>query len=142
MPTIKYHTAPARKVAAELAVNLADLDRLRQETRTTLLAGKVATDGVVNPTGECKDVAVRFTCTIEEAALLCDVLRSYDKASGDRPTRVLIRDDPESPWRAVPPAENLTYVDSKTHKVRLNPRVFPVDGTEIVPMPTRPVEWK
>jgi len=142
VPTITYHTAPARQTTAELAVNLADLDRLRQETRTTLLAGKLATDGVVNPTDMVRDLAVRFVCTIEEAALLCDVLRSYDKSSGDRPTKVLIRDDADSPWRQVPNDVNLTYVNSKTHKVRLNPRVFPVDGTEIVPLSTKPVEWK
>lgn len=141
MPTLQYKTED-RKTAAELAVNLADLDRLRTETRAALLAGKVATDGVVNPTGLARDIAVRFTCDTVEAALLCDLLRSYDRVAGDRPTKVLVRDCPESPWRKVAEEVQLTYVDSTTYLTRLNPKVFPVTPGEIVPLQTGVIEWR
>lgn len=140
--TVTYHTEPPRPTTAELAVNLADLDRLREDTRHTLLAGKLATDSLVRPTPDARDVAVRFTCDTTEAALLCDLMRSYDKSGGDRPTRVLIRADADSPWRKVPDNENLTYVDSKAYLTRLNPRLFPIEPDEIDAPLIRPIDWK
>lgn len=74
------------------------------------------------PGGEGEyEVAVGFTCSLRDASILVDVLRSEDRKMGDPPTRVYIYKRPVG-WKRLPKDAVLTVImDAKVH---LNPKVF------------------
>lgn len=145
MPRLIVKSQPAPATAdqpqrkEQLAIHLADLDRLDQSTVKTLLAGRVSVDGVVKVDVERpKELAVRFVCDLLTAATICQVIRGYDRLAGDSPTRLYVRNDVDDEWRQVPGTMPLLRQLPDGTAV-LEPSLFAPIPQGVVPLPTKMV---
>jgi hypothetical protein len=89
----------------DLAINLADLDRLEPEHKAHLLKDKLSPKLIVVDMNDPKEVALAFKCGLLSAAMVCDIIRIQDWKAGDYPTRVYIRRDRSNPnamWSKIP----------------------------------------
>lgn len=119
-----HATQPVERLE-QLAVSLQDLARLDPLLRAKLLKGRL--EAAFDPflAEHAKDsVAVLLPVPLLTAAAVCDMLRSWDRELGDRPTRLWLRPRPEASWRRLPSHVVLTAIKDGT--VILNPRWFSV----------------
>ena len=117
-----------------LAIRLDDVDKLPPEVRVGLLAGRLDLDKIlrVGQGERAEDIpAVEFTCPLLEAALVCDMVRSYNRKVGDSPSEVYLhRGNDQSRYVRVIYADTLTVVVAG--KPALNPKLFPKDRIQVV----------
>lgn len=123
-------------MAVRLSINLFDLDRIAPEMRGPMLAGKLDLTKDVRA-GEGKsderadERAVVFTCSLLEAAIIIDTLRSHDRQVGDFPTRAYLQR--REAWNRIPSEAVLTVV--RNGKCKLNPTWFPIEVSAAKPSP-------
>ena len=131
-------TLPSKNDTTEvrLAINLFDLhDRVPVVMRQKLLAGRLDLkrhiDMRFDRAKEADEAAVVFVCPLLEAAIICDWIRSNDRASGDYPTRLYIKR--KVSWTRIPSYVILTEVGDDG-KCRLNPEEFSGFSGSILPL--------
>jgi len=123
-------------MSIELAINLWDLDRTPVEVKKQLLSGALDLSSAIRVGAGEEDSAVMFICGLRKAALICDMLRSYDRSVNDPLARVYInRTYPLGEWVSVPSTVPLTIVHTLDNRkdLLLNPRVFPTEHRLIPP---------
>lgn len=123
-------------MSEKLAINLYDLDRLPPEMRIKLLKGRLDLNKeniidyeytTTNINGEKEkrvEKGSQFTCDLLAAALVCDIIRSYDRSVGDIETRIYLNKG-DGIWTKL--SKNAILVVSGGKK--LNPKYFDVPET-------------
>lgn len=114
-----------------LACNLYDLDRVPASMRAIVAARLDKTKPIDMGWDRKSDteVAVAFNCDLLSAAILCDKLRSDDRAAGDSPTRLYLF---KKAWTRVASHIVLTEL-LPDGSCRLSPEVF-VQEVEAAPI--------
>lgn len=110
-----------------LAINVDDLDRLDDHTKLKLVAHLEVTPQEylkIDKDRAEPEAALAFDCQLLQAALMCDMLRHYDRKAGDKPTRVYAFK--AKVWTRVPTNVTLTRVRHEGAKPELNPLFWDV----------------
>ena len=108
-----------------LAVNLYDLDRVAPSLRASLVAPRLDLTKPIDMGWDRKsddETAVVFNCDLLSAAIICDTLRSHDRAAGDSPTRVYLF---KKVWTRV--ASHVVLTELVDGRCQLSPDVFVVE---------------
>ena len=109
----------------QLAINLADLDRLGPTARQKVAKHLNPKAPVRIDPDDLEEVAVPFVGDLLSAACICDILRSHDREAGDVPTRVYAKNG--GGWESI--RGNVALVIMQQGVATLNPLVFPgADG--------------
>lgn len=113
-----------------LALNIYDLDRIPDEVRPGLVSRHLAKKAIHIPTELGDEIGIELVCPLLDAACICDMLRSRDRASNSIPTRIyLFRER----WVRVQAGAYLSVLVGD--KVVLNPKVFDVERVIAEPIP-------
>lgn len=108
-----------------LAVNIYDLDRVNPTLRASLVAPRLDLTKPVDMSWDRKsddETAVAFSCDLLSAAIICDTLRSHDRAAGDSPTRIYLF---KKSWTRV--ASHVVLTEMVDRVCQLSPDVFVVE---------------
>ena len=114
-----------------------DLDRLAPQLRSSVVAPRLDLTKPIDMSYDRKnetEVAVQFSCDLLSAAIICDTLRSHDRAAGDTPTRLYLF---KKAWTRIASHVVLTTQDDDG-RCRLSHEVFP-QSVEPAPV-TRPTD--
>ena len=114
-------------IEPRLSINLFDIDRVDQLVRDILLGGKLKLDAIWVDRSRVDETAVEFTCPIQQAAAICDIIRSHDREAGDHPTRVYVFRS--SAWSKLPSTALVAEMFKEPEKV------------ESVPLATKAIQW-
>lgn len=116
----------------QVAINLFDLERIDTAVRNSLLIGRLDPISSFDvDTGRKSDVAVKFSSDQEllPCCCICDIIRSTQRAEGDRVLRVYVSIDYGESWKLVGSNDLLTLADQadkdSENPIRLNPDIFP-----------------
>ncbi len=107
-----------------LAISLSDLMRLPPDMVTKLVKDRLDLSRTVAGGSEA-DPAIVFQCPLLDAAMVCNIVRSQDKSTGDQPCRVYLnKNSSTNGWQPIRnDTELVVVVDSV---VELNPLLFDV----------------
>lgn len=131
-----------RKERSEtLAINLFDAEKLHPLILGKLLKGKVdLTKPIWLDRNDEKETIILFVCSLLEAALIVDMLRSEDRRMERSITRCYLRRKEVGKWYKLTEDTILTRVGDDGHSI-LFPGMFPVmeDGGITIPYEPLPV---
>jgi hypothetical protein len=104
-----------------LGINIFDIDRIDSVMREMMrLTEKIDRTPIRFDPSRMDEGGVAFSCSLLDAACLCDVIRSHDRRAGDFPTRVYVF---RKAWSKLPSHAVLTRV-REDGKCVLNPEWF------------------
>lgn len=109
-----------------LAISLEDLDRLVIEIYQKAIVPNVSP----KPIKLDGYVILEFSCSLLQAALICDKIRSDDRAMGDAPTSVFI--SKKEVWQKLSTNAILTRVVNG--RAELNPMYFNHEKADAIPL--------
>jgi hypothetical protein len=115
-----------------LGIWFADVEKLPPQMRLEILPHLDLTRILRVGQGEKNEEqpALAFKCPLLQAALICDLIRSHDRAVGARPSEIYLnRSGEETAWRRVVYSMALTVMVNG--KAMLNPELFV--GVNVVP---------
>lgn len=117
MPTI-----PPKDDTQRLAIGLEDVERLDPVLRGRLLQGKVDLTKAIRVGLDRVDAlpALEFTCDLLVSAIVCDLIRIYNKEVKDPPCQIYIFKS--KTWSRI--TNHLTLTCVQNGKTILNPLVF------------------
>lgn len=133
---------PIEERSEELAVNFLDLDRIHPELQMRLQLSKRLDAGNPLKVEQGKSIALRFTCPLLTAAMICDIMRKQCKKAGEPAIRVYLKRS--DAWVKLAESAVLTWVQHSegTPTTFLSPVIFPsiVRPEDLVAPPVKVVK--
>lgn len=114
----------------ELAINFLDLEKIHPELHAKLqLSQRLDVDNLLKVEGG-KSIALKFTCPLLTAAIICDIMRSQCKKAGEPIIRVYLKRS--DAWTKLSDSAILTWCnhsqgmgEKATTTTFLSPLIFP-----------------
>lgn len=116
-----------------LSINLFDTDRLIGMLREKTLPLLDFSAAIPMDKDRPEERGVAFTCSLLQAAVVCDIIRSEDRKAGDVPTRIYLKRSPNRAWYKLG-SEVILTLDIST----LNREVFPSSEPVVIIPPSSP----